>query len=85
MNASIKIIKREDAKDLVPPGVVLMGNEKKAEIDLHRKMVKTVSTWIAETRENNRAANIAAIHKMLGFESIFSETASSQNFQGRNK
>ncbi len=80
---SIKVIKRKDA--------VVMANvktqstcetkptaafsEEKIERRLHRKMADTVSNWIAERRENNRAEEISAIRRMFGNESLLSKTA----------
>jgi hypothetical protein len=38
-------------------------------------MADTVSNWIAERRENNRAEEVSAIRLMFGSESFLSKTA----------
>ncbi len=78
---SIKVIKRKDAR--VSTNVKTQStcdikttaafSEEKIERRLHRKMADTVSNWIAERRENNRAEEISAIRKMFGSESLLSE------------
>jgi len=80
---SIKIIKRKDAEamandktqDLSEPKLAVTMCEEKIERRLHRKMADTVSNWIAERRENNRAEEISTIRKMFGNESLLSKTA----------
>ncbi len=80
---SIKIIKRKDAEamandktqDLSEPKLVATMGGEKIERHLHCKMADTVSNWIAERRENNRAEEISAIRRMFGSESLLSKTA----------
>ncbi len=80
---SIKIIKRKDAEvmandktqDLSEPKLVATMSGEKIERRLHDKIADTVSNWIAERRENNRAEEISAIRKMFGSESFLSKTA----------
>ena len=50
-------------------------SEEKIERSLHRKMADTVSNWIAERRENNRAEEILAIRLMFGSECFLSKRA----------
>jgi hypothetical protein len=79
---SIKIIKRKDAEamandktqDLSEPKLVATISGEKIERHLHRKMADTVSNWIAERRENNRAEEVSAIRLMFGSESFLSKT-----------
>ncbi len=47
----------------------------KIERRLQGKMADTVSNWIAERQENNRAEEISAIRMMFGNESFLSKTA----------
>jgi hypothetical protein len=80
---SIKIIKRKDAEvmasdktqDLSEPKLAATLSGEKIERCLHRKMADTVSNWIAECRENNRAEEVSAIRRMFGSESFLSKTA----------
>ena len=79
---SIKIIKRKDAEamandktqDLSEPKLVATISGERIERHLHRKMADTVSNWIAERRENNRAEEVSAIRLMFGSESFLSKT-----------
>ncbi len=79
---SIKIIKRKDAeaianvktRNLSEPKLVAAMSGEKIERCLHRKMADTVSNWIAERKENNRAEEISAIRMMFGSESLLSRT-----------
>ena len=80
---TIKIIKRKDAEvmandktqDLSETKLVATMSGEKIEHRFHRKMADTVSNWIAERRENNRAEEISAIRMMFGSESFLSKTA----------
>ncbi len=80
---SIKIIKRKDAsvaangeiQNLREPKLTAAFSEEKTERRLHRKMADTVSNWISERRENNRAEESLAIRRMFGTESLFGKTA----------
>ena len=80
---SIKVIKRKDTEamandktqDLSELKLVDKMSGDKIECCLHRKMGDTVSNWIAERRENNRAEEISAIRRMFGSESVLSKTA----------
>ncbi len=80
---SIKIIKRKDARGMTSvetqstseTKLMAMPGGEKIERNLHRKMADTVSNWIAERRENNRAEEISAIRKIFGSESLLSKTA----------
>lgn len=75
---SIKIIKRKDvrtaanikARSRVTRTATAFG-EKKIERNLHRKMVDTVSKWIAESRENLRAEEVSAVRRVFGSDSLF--------------
>lgn len=80
---SIKIIKRKDAEamandktqNLSEPKFVATISGEKIERRLHRKMADTISNWVAERRENNRAEETSAIRKMFGSEYFLSKTA----------
>ncbi len=65
----------DKTQDLSEPKLVATISGEKIERHLHRKMADTVSNWIAERRENNRAEEISAIRKMFGSESLYSKTA----------
>ncbi len=79
---SIKVIKRKDAELManvktqstceIEPTAAF--SEEKIERRLRRKMAETVSNWISERRENNRAEEISAIRRMFGSESFLSKT-----------
>ena len=73
---SIKIIKRKDAETAAnvktqssckTKSAAAMSGEK-VERSLHRKMADTVSSWIAEQRENKRTEEISAFRKLFGDE-----------------
>jgi len=80
---SIKIIKRKDAeaaanveaRNLSESKLAATMSGEKIEPRLHRKMANTVSNWIAEQRENNRAEEISAFRKLFGDEFLSSRTA----------
>lgn len=61
--------------DLFKPRLAAAMSGEKAERRLHRKMTDTVSNWITERRENNRAEEVSAIRRMFGSESLLSKTA----------
>ena len=80
---SIKIIKRKDVKalanfktqDLSESKLAAAMSGEKIEQQLHRKMADTVSSWIAECRENNRAEEDSVIRRMFGSESFLRNIA----------
>ena len=65
----------DKAQDLPEPKLAATMSGEKIERGLHGKMADTVSNWIAERRENNRAEEISAIRMMFGSESFLSKTA----------
>ena len=79
---SIKIIKRKDAEAAANVEAQNLSGQKlaatmsgeKIEPRSRRKMADTVSNWIAERRENNRAEEVSAIRLMFGSESFLSKT-----------
>jgi hypothetical protein len=85
---SIKVIKRKDAsvalngetQSTSEPELLATMSGEKNERRLHRKIADTLSNWIAERRENNRAEEISAIRKLFGDESLLSKTACSRKF-----
>lgn len=80
---SIKIIKRQNAevvaidetRDTPKPKLVATTSGKKIERGSHRMMADTVSNWIAECRENNRAEEVSSMRRMFGSEFLLSNTA----------
>lgn len=66
------IIKTQNTRE-TKQAAALSGE--KVERRLHRKMADTVSNWISERRENNRAEEVLALRKMFGSESFLSNTA----------
>jgi hypothetical protein len=80
--ATIKIIKRKDAKAAANIKSQSLGETKsaviiveKVERSLHCKMAETVTNWISEGKENNRIKEISAIRKLFGDESLLSKAA----------
>lgn len=80
---SIKVIKRKDAgvsENAVnkntrgKKSMTAIGTEKN-ERRLRRKMAQTISSWIAERRENSRIKEVSAIRNFFGDESLLSRTA----------
>ncbi len=65
----------DKTQDLSEPKLAATMSGEKIERRLHSKMADTVSNWISERRENNRAEEISAIRRMFGSESFLSETA----------
>ena len=65
----------DKTQDLSEPKFVATMSGEKIERGLHGKMADTVSNWIAERRENNRAEEVSAIRLMFGSESFLSKTA----------
>ncbi len=62
-------------QNLPEPKLVATMSEEKIERRLHSKMADTVSNWVSERRENNRAEEISAIRKMFGCQSLLIKTA----------
>lgn len=65
----------DKTQNLFKPRLAAVMSKEKIERRLHRKMAGTVSNWIAERRENNRAEEVLAIRRMFGSESLLSKTA----------
>ncbi len=65
----------DKTQNLSEPKLATTMSEEKIERRLHRKMADTVSNWIAERRENNRAEEISAFRKMFGSKVFSSKTA----------
>ncbi len=81
---SLKIIKRKDVplmardktQDLSKPKLAETMGREKTERGLNRIMADTVSNWIAECRESNRAGVASAIRKMYGSDSLLKQNRS---------
>lgn len=81
---TIRVIKRKDTEAatannktqvLSEPKPAAAANGKNIERRLHRKMADTVSSWVAERKENNRVKDISAIRELFGDETLLSRTA----------
>ena len=79
---AIKIIKRKDARVLANVKTQNLSEPKpapasgeKLERNLHRKMADTISSWIAERRENKRSEESSAFRKLFGDEVLSSNPA----------
>lgn len=78
---SIKIIKRKDAEIMANAKAQKTRkskqnfpvSEEKAERRAQREIVATVSNWISERVENNRAEQINSFRKMFGNKPVFNE------------
>ncbi|MDQ3181873.1 MAG: hypothetical protein M3Q33_15320, partial [Acidobacteriota bacterium] len=84
----IKVIKQKDVavsalaktQSMRQPKQEAAFGEEKIERRLRRKMAETVSNWISERREKNRAEEILAIRRIFGSESLFGKTVSAREF-----
>ncbi len=65
----------DKTQNLSEPKLAAAISGEKIELRLHRKMADTVSNWISERRENNRAEEISAIRRMFNNESLLSKIA----------